>query len=398
MKKSKKGEELTPCNYKGGQKFKKNQRPLAVCVDWFECSFISPLIVDGEKDMKIIRFGDEIILQKEGGAKENGIKHFKHCYQVLLNGEPFLQISTSPRASIMDANLSTIKVENFWLYRRGWITCLGYVLEELNATLKNITRLDICVDGGLFLNDFSKLLNRKYLKLGKAGISAIYNSDCSIQGGYIGSKASNKFCKVYDKTLELKKGNMIKPYIPEFWAKNGISSKDRVERLEITLKGKAIKSIKDFDWTRLEDSKYLAGCMKSQIQKLYTLIPATGSPNHSRRKKIQVCDWAYFDTVEIERLPKTNKPSVIWRAKNWVTHEMQRSFAGLDKIGNNLWDNAFNRCLEECKKYGMLDWFEKNLTKWQNDKEIHELMKKKIREVKRHNLNYNDFHNQQFPT
>ena len=375
-------EFLTPYNYKGGQKFTHKPKKLTICLDWFQFSVLSPLLInEAENPPKTIRFGEDILLVKSGGAKENGIKDFKYCYDLLLNDEPFLQISTGPRASIIDANLSTIKVENYWLYRTGFITCLMYVLEEMNATIKNISRLDIAVDGGKFLNDFRDLLHGKYLKLGKAKMAVEYKSDCTMQGGYIGSRSSDKFCRIYNKTDELATGEKNKTYIKDFWIRNGLDVED-VERLEITLKTKAIRTIKNFDWTKLEDTKYLAGIMKSQMQKLYVLIPVTGSPNKSRREKIQPCFYPYFDAIEVERLPTSKKPNVTWRVKRWVTHEMQRTFAKLDKAGQDLWDNAFTRCYQECEDYGILDWYKERLEKWEKDKKIHELMRKKIREVK----------------
>ncbi len=379
---SKRTEFLTPYNYKGGQKFTHKPKKLTISLDWFQFSILSPLLVnETENPPKTISFGEDILLAKEGGAKENGIKDFKHCYQLLLNDEPFLQISTCPRSSIIDANLSTIKVENYWLYRTGFITCLLYALEKMNATIKNISRLDIAVDGGDFLKDFTDLLHGKYLKLGKAKMAVEYKSDCTMQGGYIGSRSSDKFCRIYNKTTELASGDKNKTYIKDFWIKNGLDAEE-VERLEITLKTKAIRTIKDFDWTRLEDSKYLAGIMKSQMQKLYVLIPVTGSPNKSRREKIQPCFYPYFDAIEVERLPTTKKPNILWRVKRWVTHEMLRTFSKLDGTGQDLWDNAFTRCYKECKDYGILDWYKERLEKWEQDKKIHESMRGRIREVR----------------
>ncbi len=375
---------LTPYNYKGGQKYTHKPEKLTISLDYFQFSILSPLLVkDAENPPETISFGEGVLLVKSGGTKENGIKDFKCCYELLLYSEIFLQISTSPRASIIDANLSTIKVENCWLYRTGYITCLEYVLEKMNATIKNISRLDIAVDGGDFLNDFTDLLHGKYLKLGKAKMSVEYKHDCTMQGGYIGSRSSDKFCRIYNKTEELANGEKNKTYIKDFWVKNGLD-KEEVERLEITLKTKAIRTIKNFDWTRLEDNKYLAGIMKSQMQKLYVLIPVTGESNKSRREKIQPCFYPYFDAIEVERLPTTKKPNITWRVKRWVTHEMQRTFAfaELNQAGQDLWDNAFARCYQECKDYGILDWYKERLEKWEKDKKVHELMRKKIKEVK----------------
>jgi len=384
-------EELTRYNYKAGQKFTHKAKKMVIVIDWFQFSITSPLLVNEVDPKEIINFGDDVLLVKEKGSKANGVKDFKHCYQCLLNDEPFLLINTCPRASIIDANLSTIKVENHWLYRRGFVSCIQYVLEKLNATVRNVSRLDIAVDGGKFIKDFGSLLSGKYLKLGKATVSAQYDSKCKLTGGYVGSRSSDRFCRIYDKSLCMSREDANKPYIREYWKKNNISEPPNVERLELTLKRKAIRTIKDFDWSRVEEGKYLAGIMQSQLQKFYTLIPSTGSPNLSRRQKYQVCYWPYFDAVEVERLPKTNKPNIIWRVKNWVTHEMQRAFSGLDPVGKDLWDNAFNRCYKECRDYGILDWFEDRLTKWEEDKKIQAIMRKKIYDVRKQKFRSKSF-------
>jgi len=355
---------------------------MVINIDWFEFSTLAVFLKDIENPIDIISFGSSIYLQKCGGGRINGNSHFRYCYEIYLHGELFAIINTCPRASILDSNLSTIKIQNHILYQKGWVARLEFILKALSIAFKGVTRIDIAVDtdNGKFIDDYCKLIAGKYLKLGNAKSTTYHRGDGSVEGFSIGSRSSSKSVRGYIKSEELK--SSLKIYIWDTWKQNDLDIDNEIQRLEITLRGKGAKTVKDFDWTRLEDASYTAGVMKSQIQRLFVFVLPTGDKNKSRRPKIQPIDWEYFNAVEVVRLSRTNPKSVVWAVQRWATHEMKRNYAGLDELGNSLFDTAYVRVVEECQKYNLLDWLENRLPLWERDKKYLEMMKAKVRKVR----------------
>jgi len=377
---------LTPYKYNGGQLYIRPQKPnktLLIGVDWFEFTVNGQFIDSIENPKNILSFSDGDIVLIKDELRPNGTKHFKYCYTAYLHGEKFGTINTVPRSSVLSPTVSIFKVENHILYQRGWVARTEFIMNELGVNLHNVTRLDIAVDGGQFLNDYKDLDKGVYKQIGRGTRSSHYRGN-ELEGFYIGSRASEKYLRGYNKTKELKK-SANKGYIKDFWTKNGLEhgeDLEDVERLEITLKRKAMQRVKDFDMGRLEDASYLAGLMCSQVQKLYVFIENSGDSNASRRTKIQPVDWSYFDAVEVERLNKTNEPSVVWAAQQSVSFEMRESYAGLGEIKGDLWEQAFSRCHSRCEKYGILEWFTNKVPKWQREKVYHEKMRLEVEKVR----------------
>lgn len=379
---------LTPYKYNGGQLYVRRQNPekkLLIGVDWFECTVNGSFLGNTSNPTDILSFSDGDIVLVKDEHRPNGTKHFQYCYQVYLHGERFGIVNTVPRSSVLNDSLSIIKIDNHILYQRGWVARLEFVMKELGVVLHNVTRLDIAVDGGDFLNDYTGLISGGYTKVGRATMQTQHTHNGSVQGFYIGTRSSEKYIRGYNKSLELKK-SCNKGYISDFWANNGLSG-DNIERLEITLKRKAMQRITDFDMGRLEDSEYLAGIMCSQMQKLYVLVPSGGDTNVTRKTKIQVVDWSYFNAVEVYRETKVNSPSVVWAVQRAVSFDMRESYSGLEDIGVNLWDQAYTRCSARCEKYGILDWFTDRLPKWEKEKDYHTIMRKRYDSVRQMRFN-----------
>lgn len=384
------GVKLKPYKYNGRQLYIRQENkvnPLCISVDWFETTILGNFIDDIDNPKDVISFGDDVYLVRDS-KRNGGTRHFKFCYQLYLHGELFGLINTVPRASILDSNLSIIKIENYILYQSAWVIRFEYIIEKLGVSIHNISRLDIAVDGGNFLRDYEMLLSKHYKKVGRATMQTMHKHNGDIEGFYIGSRSSDKLIRGYDKTDKLKSDS--KTYISEMWEANGFDLSEgspNIERLELTMRRDVIKQLVDFDYKMLENSKYLAGIMCTQLKGFYELVVNDGTKNVTRKKKIQVVDWSYFDAMEIEKLPKTNRPNVVWAVKRTVSFIMRESYAGLDELGTNLWDTAYNESYERCKKYGVVSWFESTLPKWKKEKEYHDLMRKKVKEVKHQRFN-----------
>ena len=379
---------LTPYKYNGGQLYVRRQNPknkLLIGVDWFECTVNGSFLDNTSNPTDILSFSDGDIVLLKDELRPNGTKHFQYCYEVYLHGERFGLVNTVPRSSVLNDSLSIIKVDNHILYQRGWVARLEFIMNELGVVLHNVTRLDIAIDGGDFLKDYTNLISGKYTKVGRATMQTQHTHNGSVQGFYIGTRSSEKYIRGYNKTLELKK-SCNKGYISDFWADNGLVG-DNIERLEITLKRKAMQRIVDFDMGKLEDSGYLAGIMCSQMQKLYVLVPSGGDSNVTRKTKIQVVDWSFFDAKEVLRRSKVKSPSVVWAVQRAVSFEMRESYSGLEDLGVNLWEQAYTRSYSRCEKYGILDWFTTRLPKWEKEKDYHAIMRKRYDSVRQVRFN-----------
>ncbi len=373
---------LTPYKYNGGQLYKHcvSVKRMVINVDWFECSTLG-CFLDINNPKEVIACSDDVYLVRDE-KRPKGTKHFENCYLVYLHGELFGHINTTPRASILDSNLSLFKIENYILYQRGWLARFDYILDSIGIEKYNVSRLDIAIDGAGFINDYEGLVARKYDKVGRAKMTTMHEANGDVEGFYIGSRSSVKFIRCYDKTKELK-ANEGKGYIKQWWQKNNLQVSQRVERLELSIKRGAIKLIKDFDYSKLENSAYLAGVMKGLFNGLYQFREKKNKDsNVSRLKKYDAVDWSYFDANDVDRVSKTNKPNVIWAAQQTISFTMRESYAGLETKGEDLWDSAYKRSFDLAVKYGILDWFKSKLNKWKKEKKYHDKMRSEVEYAK----------------
>ena len=371
--------KITPYKYNGGQLYKQGEsvRKMVITVDWFECSTMG-VFLDVSKPQPVIASSGDVYLVRDEN-RPNGTKHFENCYLVYLHGELFGHINTTPRASILDPNLSLFKIENHILYQKAWVVRLDFVMDAIGIKLHHVSRLDIAIDGAGFVKDYEGLIARKYDKVGKAKMMTIHEGNADVEGFYVGSRSSDKFIRCYDKTRELDK-NLSKDYIKDWWDDNNFFVGEKVERIELQLKYGALKLIKDFDYSRVENGAYLAGIMKAVFNGLYRFREKDESQkNKSRLKKFDAVEWSYFEANEVDRLPKTNQPSVVWGAQQTITFTMRESYAGLESGGADLWDSAFKRSYDLAVKYGITDWFSKRLPKWKKEKKYHDLMREEVR-------------------
>lgn len=379
-------------------------------VDWFEATLEGnwlPHNEMGDPLPVISKLNGDLILERDP-ARWNGTKHYQYCYLVYLYGEPVATIITHPRNAIMgqrDADggtrsLSQLRIENHLLYRSGWLGIYSAILRGLGVVLNNVTRVDISVDGGEFLSQYQRLVGGEYKKLGRASHACYFDSNDKVTGFYIGSRSSERYVRGYSKTGEIKQAGGHKSYILDSWKKAGLaaydSGKGDVDRLEVVLKAKAIAQLDSFDIDRLEEDSYLAGIMRASLEKFYQFVRAdelerTG--NISRCARIAPVDWGYFDAEQLQRLPTTKKPNVIWAVQRRITFDMLEYYARKAARGEDLFSQdtlysageAFAFNYELAKSYGVLDWFERKLPYWQKRQDFHYLMEQERQAAKLRN-------------
>ena len=382
VKKSPKNKEdviLTPYKYNGGQLYEGPKKP------HYTANVDKAIFnVNGEipTDKESISFDDGNIHLIIDPKRPNGVRHFKCCYEIYLHGELFALMNTAPRASILDPFLSSITIQNNVLYQRGWVARFEYLCKEIGVELRGVSQLDIAIDGGEYIAQYEKLLSKEYKKVGRAKMATEHKHNGNVEGFYIGNRSSEKYIRGYNKTLEMKKSGSNKNYIVDFWKNNGLDPAGKVERLEIVLKNKAIKRIKDFDIGRLEDSGYLASLMKCQLTKYYQFVENNGDTNVTRKEKIDAVDWSFFENMEdVVREKKTKTSNVIWAVKRALTFDMKEQFAGMDELGDDLFSQTYIECYKRAEMYGVKEWFGKKITQWKKDFEYQQKIKNIIKTV-----------------
>jgi len=292
-------------------------------------------------------------------ATANGTKLYKVGYDVIFNNQCIGLLLLCPRQSFRDQVECSLKIHNHILYQGNWTLILDAVMDDMGILINNITSLDIACDSDYsFIQDYQKLNKGEYVNVGRSTHSNIQTSKNVMTGFYIGKRSSDKHINGYLKSKELEKS--LKTYIKDYWVKNGLKS-DNVERLELRLKSKGVKSLGDaFDISRLEDQAYLAGIMQCQMVGYYQFVRASDlskDSNISRTKKIDPIDFYNLELSKINKVKKIKKPSLVWSAQRYITFGLQRIYAGCE-ANQNLFDNKKMKELQEiAEEYQIISWF-----------------------------------------
>lgn len=277
--------------------------------DWFELMLIGE-IPGFNFDKEEYRFDRERIALVK---REKASKHFKIAYEVIMDGRPFGNLLAKPRnEAIMPGGFMQFQVNNNILYEVGWLDDVRHLFKYFGWEVRNVTRADIALDGTGFMETFNRYHMGELEKIGKASTSLYRTGNKDVTGFDIGRRSSSKMVTSYYKCREIEKSN--KHYIKDMWDKANLDQSKDVERIELRLRNEAIKLIKDFDWTRLDDFEYLASVMRTGFENFCEFVKAGADSNLSRRKRIEFIDW---DEIGGALLPtcSTKQTSEFYRLK-----------------------------------------------------------------------------------
>jgi hypothetical protein len=178
--------------------------------------------------------------------KEIGTKFYRDVYAVSLDGKPFGLLQCNPRMRTIPPDSIVFKVDNQQLYLQD----TGYVLSQFvritGLLFKSVARLDVACDFHNFefgsVDTFVKMYMRQDVERKGRVLEdfAPHFKGLALQGVSFGSRSSDRFGRLYNKTQLLQKEN--KPYITAFHESNNLVGAD-VWRLEFTLKGKEVKRL-----------------------------------------------------------------------------------------------------------------------------------------------------------
>lgn len=175
---------------------------------------------------------------------------FKSLYYIhdKQTGDEVAVMAAEPRNEMcMAENSAIIKIVNKYLYQKNFSHFVRFVLQDLQLTFINITRLDIAYDFEKFatmpVREFCHSLDANiFLKEHKCKSRTTKTTTSVEHGKFTGGIESIKFgletskvnYQLYNKTLEMAQ-KVLKPWILEHWQANGYDGVNEVWRLEFSL-------------------------------------------------------------------------------------------------------------------------------------------------------------------
>jgi hypothetical protein len=276
----------------------------------------------------------------------------------------------------MKPNQCSLKLENKILYTGDWFEILEYLRKNLQLFFKNITRLDIAVDGVNYLYDFlNDYLKGKYdkelLKIGRAKFNCYQFNEKSrvFENFTLGKPSSDKMMSFYMKSKEIKDSGKF--YILDFWRKNGIDTK-KVFRAEIRLKNEYLKYIKDFNLSDLQEKNFLLSLFKKSTKNYFEFAVKRKDSNISRMERL---DLFNFDLSELKNLDyeKVKEESDISKIKVAI-HLLEK--IKLTRLVDDEVVAAINSIVEYLVNVANLEsWYKFKTKQWRNFYEYYSKMR-----------------------
>ena len=339
---------------------------LNVCnVDWFACQMVGqlPTVIEGKTDYEL---AENLHLELIGSTP-----HFDHKFEVYLHGEHLGVLQTHTKVpKYFNANGMQFKMDNHLLYTEDW---LGYYAELLNTTgweHNSLTRLDIALDGQgatAYTSEIIKSLSTrsKVQIVGKTRIKPSI-SNGKLDWVEIGSRKSNKYGRIYNKTEALVRSN--KTYIQNYWKNSNLKQKEQTWRLEIELKSKQIKK-GNYDLWRLNDSNYLASILRTELKgwvSFYTKTKDTNKHRAMKKNGKELINWESIGGQLLKRA-EAKKPSDIFKAKATIKNLLRFKEVFDLKTPEELIEH-----------FDLLEWYDSKVGYWSEDNAKEATKRKKV--------------------
>lgn len=253
--------------------------------------------------------------------EEYQTRHFKKVYSIFKKSNQIGTLTAEPHAKILNPLALIIKFENSLLYSLQMQSTIFELLQVCNFQYKSITRADVCIDfhnfehnlePGNFLRGF---FSDVYLKNGRSKFASNGIHDLTNNYTYIrfGTRESSHIIYLYNKSLELKEVHE-KPWIREFWKKNGLSEPPDIWRLEFSFKGSQNKildqltgEIDKINLNTIFSFPHLHNLMNTAINQLFSF-----KINDYKKNKTRMPDLELFKNIipgkRLLKIPDTESP------------------------------------------------------------------------------------------
>lgn len=347
-----------------------------ITIDWLDIHFkTSEILKEPAKKYDLVEIGKNTVLQDCG----HGTGNYAHLWDCYHYGELLGQLQTHPRVKQMKEESVNLKIDNSRLYCEGLIRDLAEFQDENNLTFKNVTRLDLAIDNVKCQDELNSYLTDKnsgLVKIGKSKVSGFKFEEENRQFGsfYVGSRSSDKFLKVYNKSLEILQSSK-KSYISDFWAKNNVSG-DAIYRLELQMRSKAIKDIRYFKLEKLASQNYLYSIFKSSAKDYLTFGLKNGKKdsNKSRLDRINLIEREIPIFASYLEKSERLETGDIYKAKLTIKLLFKIDFV---ERSNTL--HFYQTVKDLIERYQLEDWYKMKKVEWIHEFEGSYQRKNKIK-------------------
>lgn len=231
-----------------------------------------------------------------------GTKVYKERATLTYQKEVFGTIVFKPRSSVIPANLVQLQLENHLFYTKKpkeLQKMVSEVVDILGLEYKGINRLDIALDFSGKQHDIPTLLmgifTEKYLISGREKDFNVYTKTCKgrieFNGVQIGKRSASRFCRIYNKSKEMLRGDM-KPYIKSAWDAVGLDGD--VWRYEYQLSNKFMREQQNVSLDVLFSKNFLYNMMQKARANHFEIKENTGKSEVNKERTLNFID---FDVV-----------------------------------------------------------------------------------------------------
>jgi hypothetical protein len=244
-------------------------------IDWLEPLFVMdyPELFNSPQNIYINK--SNLSLVKCSDLKYYSNQYF-NCFDIVIDKIKVGHLHKDPIRNPLfkKRNIISIRFNNFILYEGNLHSIIETLLESLKLSFYGYSRIDICIDTEEnilsrfkdFYNDTSTL---SFKNRGNMNVIGTGKLDSITTIGSL--KNRKRTIMIYDKTLELDKGN--KQYIKEIHKE--VFNHNQVYRIELRLFNKGFnypnkegKEILYIDILKLSDKNYLEGIFKLVLNEM----------------------------------------------------------------------------------------------------------------------------------
>jgi hypothetical protein len=371
--------------------FKKMPK-IAVIIDWFSVLFTHPEgaipTPPGEaEEFTHTLQNSKLTLHYTG----KGQQHYKYIWHINFNGEHLATLLSHTRNDkFVRKNNCKIDFKNHLLYSSQLWPFYDLILKELNLTYKNISRLDIAIDGVNYLQKFMNLYvkqdaDQKVVEFkGKPSINAniLDKKTMFYQHFRIGSKGGKKVAVIYNKSLDIVKTR--KEYIQKYWLQNGIIEQltdleqlakaldksaektylegfNNIYRFELRIKGERIKEIENFSLQLLKTPDGLISIVKLLTRQFFDAFWLDNA-NTARCTPVNLLPFDQFEIIPLDKIELLERGD-LYKTKLSINKNVRQLYTG--KLNP---DNAavFEMLKFDIELYDLKKWTERKLSdEWQ---------------------------------
>ena len=304
-------------------------------------------------------------------------KQFRKIYKLMWQGEELGTAVCEPTSVIIHGSCMIVKFSNRQLYSPYLHNIIAAFLSHNNLFFKGVTRCDLALDFNRFNrcldpeNFIWRFINGQIWKVGRGKFSVTGEQKRGNKFRYLrfGSKTSEINTYLYNKSVELTQVQ-DKPYIREKWLNAGLSKKQDVWRLEISIKGTGTRYV-DFEtgdltrisWEDLANPDRLKQIFEAYISVHFKFVINDGQRNKSRMAVVDLIDFGdiVLKPCYLPTSTGSNRSDKVFLKK---LHLLDQELRGLSEFGA---ENQKDLLIDFLYATDMFDYYEKNKDFWHVD-------------------------------